>query len=210
MSELTQVYKNTLSKYLPAEALILVFDLIEKHSIHLRITKARRTKLGDYRPKHRAEPHRISINHNLNKYSFLITLIHEIAHLIVHEKYGFKVKPHGIEWKRTYKELMQAFLHLNIFPEDLTSELNKFLINAKASSHSSTVLVRLLRKYDEQDLVGIPIEELDINSSFKTLNDKHFKILEKRRKRYKCLNLQNNKLYLFDPLVQVIPINNAD
>lgn len=210
MSEYIQVYKNTLSKYLPSDALTLVFELIERYRVHLRISKARRTKLGDYRPTHRGEPHRISINHNLNKYSFLITLIHEIAHLIVHEKYGFKVKPHGVEWKRAYKELMQPFLDLDIFPGDLNSELSRFLKNAKASSHSSSELVRLLRAYDVERLPGIPIEELDINSSFKTLNDKHYKVIEKRRKRYKCLNLQNNRLYLFDPLVQVIPLNNVD
>lgn len=210
MSEHTQVYKNTLSKYLPDEAIMPVFELIEQHHVQLRISRARRTKLGDYRPTHRGEPHRISINHNLNKYSFLITLIHEIAHLVVHERYGFKVKPHGVEWKMAYKELMQPFLTLNIFPPDLNRVLNKFLKNAKASSYSSTELVRLLRAYDEEQLPGIPIEEIAINSIFKTLNNQQYKVIEKRRKRYKCLNLDNRRLYLFDPLVQVIPLNNVD
>lgn len=210
MSEHSQVYKNTLSKYLPAEAIKAVFDLIELHQVHLRISKARSTKLGDYRPTHKGEPHRISINHNLNEYSFLITLIHEIAHLVVHKKYGFRVKPHGFEWKITYKELMHPFLVLDVFPNDLHKELNKFLKNAKASSYSSTALVRLLRTYDDEQLPGVPIEEIAINSTFKTINNQHYKVIEKRRKRYKCLNIDNKRLYLFDPLVHVIPLNIVD
>lgn len=210
MSEHSQVYRNTLSKYLPSEALTAVFELIEQYRVHLRISKVRNSKLGDYHPAHRAQPHRISINYNLNKYSFLITLIHEIAHLVAHENSGFRVKPHGEEWKIAYKELMQPFFKLDIFPDDLKKELVHFLKNAKASSCSSTKLVRLLREYDEEPLAGIPIEKIQIDSTFKTFNNKRYKVIEKRRKRYKCLNLDNKKLYLFDPLVQVIPLNTID
>lgn len=207
MSDSIQAIKQTLIKYLPQKAVDYTVSLIVDHKVHLRISKARKTKLGDYRPAMRGMPHRISVNHNLNKYSFLITLIHEIAHLIVQEKHGFRVKPHGKEWKDAYKDLMSPLLNTEVFPIELKNALYRFLKNAKASSYASSELSRMLRKYDENPSIGIPIEELELNTVFKTLNEKPFKILEKRRKRYKCINLQNNKLYLFDPLVQVIPID---
>jgi predicted SprT family Zn-dependent metalloprotease len=36
-----------------------------------------------------------TVNSNLNKYKFLITLIHEISHLVAFEKFGRNIKPHG-------------------------------------------------------------------------------------------------------------------
>jgi predicted SprT family Zn-dependent metalloprotease len=42
--------------------------------------------------------HEITVNSNLNKYKFLITLIHEISHLVAFEKFGRNIKPHGNEW----------------------------------------------------------------------------------------------------------------
>ena len=48
--------------------------------------------------------HRISVNGNLNKYSFLITLIHELAHLLTFTQYKNRVDPHG----RNGREFMAA------------------------------------------------------------------------------------------------------
>ena len=206
MSESTLVYKNILSKYVPANALEPLIELLCKYPVHIRISKARRTKLGDYRPAQKGRPHQISINHDLNQYSFLITLVHEMAHLVAFEKYGRYIKPHGIEWKTTYRSLMEPFMELAVFPEELKLELMKFLKNAKASTFSSTNLGRLIKQYDEDSFAGITVEELPANTCFRTENGKEFRLIEKRRRRYKCLNLSNNKYYLFDTLVQVTPI----
>ena len=97
-------------------------------------------------------------------------------------------------------------MELAVFPEELKLELMKFLKNAKASTFSSTNLGRLIKQYDEDSFAGITVEELPANTCFRTENGKEFRLIEKRRRRYKCLNLSNNKYYLFDPLVQVTPI----
>ncbi|HAD34265.1 MAG TPA: hypothetical protein DCF44_07170 [Chitinophagaceae bacterium] len=44
----------------------------------------------------------MSVNGNLNSYHFLITLLHEIAHMLVWEQFRNRVKPHGLEWKHVF------------------------------------------------------------------------------------------------------------
>lgn len=200
-------YRLILIKYLPENSLNLIFEWIRQYRIHLRITRTRQSKLGDFRAAHNGSPHRISINNNLNKYAFLITLVHEIAHLVVYEKYGNRAKPHGKEWKLVYRNLMNPFILNKVFPDDLEHIIFQYLQNAAASSNTNVLLARVLKKYDSEETPGQYIEELQENCIFKLSNGKIFKKLEKRRKRFKCLNIENGKYYLFDPLARVIPIN---
>jgi SprT protein len=201
-------YQNILQKYLPEKSLDLIFEWIKQYHIHLRITRTRRSKLGDFRQAHNGLPHRISINFNLNKYAFLITLVHEIAHLVVFENYGNRIKPHGKEWKLVYRNLMNPFIIDKVFPDDLEHIIFQSLQNAAASSNTNVLLARALKKYDDEEAPGQYIEELAENCVFKVSNGKVFKKLEKRRKRFKCVNIENGKYYLFDPLARVIPIEN--
>ncbi len=196
-------YNKILEKYLPKQSVDLIFEWINNYKIHLRISRNRRSKLGDFRAAYNGLPHRISINNNLNKYSFLITLVHEIAHLVVFEKYGNRVKPHGKEWKITYRNLMNPFLLDHVFPDNLSNIIYQFMQNASASSNTNLLLARALKEFETEGEPGMPIENLEENSIFKISNGKVFKKLEKRRKRFKCLNLENRKYYLFDPLTRV-------
>lgn len=166
--------------------------------------------MGDYRPAHKGHPHRISINHNLNTYSFLITLIHEVAHLVVFENFGPRVRPHGKEWKYCFQEIMEPYLSLGIFPYDVQTALKIYLKNPSASSNANLTLARVLKKYDSGDEKGIFIEELPERSQFKIHNGKTFERLEQRRKRIKCLCMDNKKMYLFDPLTKVFPLTSSE
>ena len=76
---------EVLLKYLPEHAVEPVFELIKTNSVHLKIVNERVTRHGDYR-RHPSGKHQITVNANLNKYRFLITLVHEIAHLAAFEK----------------------------------------------------------------------------------------------------------------------------
>jgi len=201
-----QKYREILQKYLPEAAVEEVYESIVRYKIHLRITKNRSTKLGDYRPVHKGQPHRISINHNLNPYAFLTTLIHEIAHLVVFENYDHRVRPHGKEWKYCFREIMQPYFGLEIFPYEVKTALHNYLKNPSSSSNANLTLSRILKKYDNDSGDCIFIEELPEKSRFKIQNGKTFERLEQRRKRIKCLCLDNKKLYLFDPLTKVIPL----
>jgi hypothetical protein len=197
--------KEVLSRYLPPRAVDRVLQWIREHRIHFRISKSRRTKLGDYRPPIRHTNHRISINHDLNPYSFLITFVHELAHLRIFEKYRTSVLPHGKEWKEEFRELMQIFLDDHIFPKEIEDVLKKSIRQSKASSTSDIALSRALSAYD-QVTAKHKIEELETGAVFRTNNGRKFRKGAKIRTRYKCLNLQNNRYYLFNPLTPVEPV----
>lgn len=199
-----KTYKEILQDYIPEESVLAVLDFLNISNVQLKITKSRSTKLGDYRPPIRSKFHRISINHDLNKYHFLITLIHEFAHLNTWEAYNRKVKPHGKEWKQTYRELMAPYLNETVFPEDILNILFKFLKNPTSSS-VDTELTKKLREYDTGKAY-FTLEELPDDSIFKIHNGIIFKKLERIRKRYKCKRMDNNRIYLISPIMEVVPV----
>lgn len=197
--------KKILNNYLPAAAVEMVFNRIKSKNVHLKITRNRKTKFGDYRPPVYHSNHRISVNHNLNPYAFLITFIHEYAHLLVFEKYKNRVSPHGKEWKRIYQLLMEEYIDVGIFPDELIRVLIKSIQNSKASHSSDLELSRILQRYDTT-VTQIRVEDLPANTIFKANNGKCFIKGEKQRIRYKCKCLDNDRLYLFHPLTPIIPI----
>jgi len=198
-------YKEILDKYLPDKTSSIVSEWISTFGIYLRITGSRSTKLGDYYPPIRNNYHRITINHDLNKYAFLITFVHEMAHLIVWVQNKNRVKPHGKEWKLEFKQLMDPFFELEVFPSDIKNALMKYLRNAKASTVSDLELSRVLRNYDVNN-TQILLENILCDAVFKLRNGRTFKKGEKLRKRYRCMCLNNKRIYLIDPLVEVIPV----
>ncbi len=198
-------YEGILNKYLPDHTSKIISEWISKYSIYLRITKSRSTKLGDYYPPTKYRTHKITINHDLNKYAFLITLVHEIAHLLVWEKHKNRTKPHGTEWKIEFKNLMDMFLRMDVFPADIRGSLANYLENAKASTISDIELSRILSKYNINN-TKILLENIPDNSVFKLKNGKIFRKGEKLRKRYRCICLNNKRLYLINPLVEVFPV----
>ncbi len=194
--------KEILKQYLPEKSINQVMKWIVQKKVHLKITRNRSSKLGDYRPPITHPNHRISINHNLNSYSFLITFVHEMAHLNVWESHQNTVAPHGIEWKTEYRKLMKVVLKNNVFPVDIHEVLLQSIINSKASSSADIKLSRVLKKYDEHN-AGTHLEDLPDDSLFKTENGNVFKKGKKQRTRYLCLNIENKRQYLFHPLTPV-------
>ena len=82
-----------LSNYIPHETVDECTSWIIQKNIHLKITRGRASKFGDYKPLERGKGHHISVNHDLNKYAFLITFVHEVAHLHTFTKYPFRHEP---------------------------------------------------------------------------------------------------------------------
>ena len=192
-----------LNSFLPPGTYHAVEEYLRVYKIHLTITRHRKSILGDYRHRTHFNNHRISVNGNLNKYSFLITLLHEIAHLLTFEKYGNRAVAHGAEWKTIYASLLKQFVESKIFPADIEIELFASLKNPAASSCAEDDLIRILRRYDGNRNGFKLVEEIPVNSLFKLGDGKVFKKGEKQRKRFKCVEVRTGKIYLFSPVYEV-------
>jgi SprT protein len=198
----TEAPLEAIKRYIPDKAAQLVLDYLNLHKVHLTITKERKSVLGDYRHATTYNNHRISVNGTLNKYSFLITLIHELAHLITFTQYKNRVDPHGKEWKRIYGVMLKDFLDPEIFPPDLLHFLNVSLHNLPASSCSDEKLMRVLKKYDKGNGLVL-VEQIDEGKLFDAGKGKLFRKGKKLRKRYQCIEMATGKLYLFSPIYEV-------
>lgn len=198
-----QVPMGQLADYLPENTFEPVLKYLNHYKVHLTIAKNRASVLGDYRHKLNTEHHRISVNGNLNKYAFIITLLHELAHLVTFEQYGRRVTAHGREWKNNYGQLLAQFIEKKIFPADIEAELKHSLHNPGASTCSEEGLQRILYKYDEQKDHYFLIEALPAGALFALPDGRIFKKGKKRTKRYECTEMKTGRTYLFSPIYEV-------
>lgn len=192
-----------LAQYMPATAAPIIGKWIDYFQCEFKISKSRATKLGDYRHPFKSEGHKISVNNNLNPYAFLVTTVHEFAHLLTWNEYKNKVKPHGTEWKNNFKRMMKPFFDQQVFPEDIHQVIVAYLNNPAASSCTDLSLARALKKYDA-NLATTRIEELPLHTIFVLKDGRKFKKGERIRKRYRCVCLDNGNIYLFNPLAAVL------
>ncbi|MFE3868475.1 SprT-like domain-containing protein [Flavobacterium sp. LS2P90] len=192
---------ETLLRYIPEHAVKPVFELIVANQVHLKIVNERQTRHGDYR-KGLSGKHEITVNSNLNKYKFLITLIHEISHLVAFEKFGRNIKPHGNEWKYSFQRLMIPYIRPEIFPNHLLPLLARHFKNPTASSDTDATLALALKQFDQQNDKNY-VFEIPYGSVFRIQNGKIFKKIAVRTKRFECLEMSSGKTYLFNPNAEV-------
>ncbi|MCC7302282.1 MAG: SprT-like domain-containing protein [Bacteroidia bacterium] len=190
-----------LEKYIPEQAADLIARWIYRYDFKLKIKRSRSTKYGDYRPRLPGRNHQISVNNDLNRYSFLLTLVHEIAHLTATEKYGYTSAPHGREWKHEFRILMQPFFAMGIFPDDVHRAVLNYLKNPAATSCSDLQLQRVLHRYNKE-VPPLHLEEMPEGAEF-IYRNRRFTKGACRRKRYECREKKSGKTYLFSPLTPV-------
>ena len=204
-----QKIADVLSKYLPGEAVETCSEWIVSKNIHLKITRERASKYGDYRPMPAGRGHRITVNHDLNPYSFLVTFVHEVAHLETYTKYSHRHDPHGKEWKHEFRQLLQDFINREIFPGDIKNALLKYIQNPAASSCSDHDLLRALKKYDQRSEEVFHLEDLPENSVFSMYQSNSqlvFKKGHKIRTRFQCLELNSKRIYFVSAIADVVKI----
>lgn len=196
-----------LQSYLPPNTYDKVLQFLMQYHVHLTIAKERKSILGDYRHRTYDKNHRISVNGNLNVYSFLITLLHELAHLLTFEEWGHRVSAHGREWKTIFGQLLSQFVAEKVFPADIEKALLQSIDNPAASSCADVTLLRVLKKYDDAKSQLKLVEELAEGAQFKTGDGRVFQKGERLRKRFKCMEVKTGKLYLFSPVYEVSPLS---
>jgi len=203
---------NLISKvaeiYFPQGAFPIVSDLLEPHNLEIKIVKSRTTKFADFNPSDKKNKlPLITINNNLNPYSFLLTLLHEFAHYLVWKDGHLYAKPHGRTWKNHYSELVQKTLKEEIFPENLSHLITKHIQNPRATSCTDINLYRKLSTFDTES-AGVFIDDIPDGAYFQT-RDKQIYCKEKKvRKLILCTNHKKRKKYLFSPIYKVFPMKN--
>ena len=185
---------STLQHHIPASAVEYCFNLWLKYKFVFTLRKARITKVGDFTFRSGQIP-RITVNSDLHPYSFLITYVHEVAHLEAHSIFGHRVEAHGEQWKKTFQQLMSPVLSEEIFPVELLSVLRRHMANPKASSFSDSELTAALRKFDKSQSAVILLSQLPEGSVF-GLNGRWFKKGKLKRTRVMCREVNTKRDYL--------------
>jgi len=196
---------KVLEKFLPEKALPYLKIWFGSYPCHLKITKNRNSKLGDYR-KLPDKSHQITVNGTLEPQLFFFVLTHELAHLIAFEKYGRRISPHGAEWKQTFREMLLE--SLTVYAEDLRPIIQKFSKSPKANFMASPDLVKYFHVPKEDDEQTF-IENLKKGELFEYKKE-IFVIEETTKKRYLCKNIKSSRKYYFRNLAQVKKLKSED
>ncbi len=194
------VFQNTISRYVPEATVSYCSELWLLYKFRFIVKKKRASKLGDYTYNRLLNQHTITVNGDLNPYAFLITYLHEVAHLLTSSRFGFRVKPHGEEWKSCFKEVLYPILKEEVFPANVIAPLFDYISDPKATSCSDMDLLKALGEHDEHKLAFLT--DVKLSETFR-FNKKYFRKDSVVRTRAICTELGTNKKYYVPLAAQV-------
>jgi SprT protein len=184
-----------LQGHLPGPACTYCFSLWQTTPFELKLTRSRQTKVGDFTSRKNIAQPRITINSDLNPFLFLLTYIHEVAHLHVYLRFGHRVDPHGDQWKNLFKQLMEPLLQKDVFPEEILHHLCPHMANPKASSFADADLTRVLRSFDKNADQYTSLSDIPEGSIFH-FQGRYFKKGKMKRTRVLCSEVKTRRKYL--------------
>ena len=198
---------NSFFDHFPPKVAEYCFQLWHDYPFDFIVSKSRHSKLGDYRFSPQ-KGHQITVNRNLNSYAFLVTYLHEVAHLLTYLTYKNKVLPHGEEWKNSFRTIFEPILEEDLLPDELINVLKSYLVNPSATSTGHGPLVDVLKTYDASNS-SITLHALPENQIFLLKNLALIKG-KLRRTRYFCKEANTGKLYLVAKNAQVTPLESNE
>jgi len=205
MTDKRAAFAGVFTRYVPQEAVNWCVDRVFEHSIQVKITRSRNSKLGDYRHPFGGKGHRITINHDLNPFTFLVVYAHEVAHLICWVRHRNQVPPHGKEWQTIFSELLRELIALQCFPDEISGYLERRGNTLAASSCADSELYELLRNYDKPNSLVL-LKDIPQGGYFKMKGGRVFQKGPRQRTRYKCLEQGVPGLYLIHGTAEVLPV----
>ncbi len=195
--------REILQQKVPAEAAEYCYKLWEENPFSFTIARTRSSCFGNYILRNGS--HKITVNHDLNTYAFLLTYIHEVAHMhtqLQKTNPRKKIQPHGIEWKYNFQKLMQPVMQQSIYPEIILKPLTEYMTNPAASSVGYAPLQEALRSFDERQEEGIPLSQVLDNQWFE-FRKAIFQKLEMRRTRVLCVERKSKRRYTIMAVAKV-------
>jgi SprT protein len=186
--------ESVIRLHLPEAARAYCYDLWARYPFRLSLRKSRQTKVGDFICRTGQSPH-ITINSDLHPYLFLITYVHEVAHLVVHRVHGNHTEAHGQEWKDIFRDLLSPVMTEEIFPKDLLRRLRIHMKNPKASSFSDGELTQILRTYDPKWSSSVILSDIPDGSMF-GLKGRWFRKGPLQRTRFLCTEVKSKRKFL--------------
>jgi len=191
---------------LPEAAAGYVGELLARHPVDLRVVPRRSTKLGDHRPPTPATPwHRITVNEDLNRYAFLVTLLHELAHLTTHVEHRSRrrLRPHGREWQGHFARIIEPVVTAKLVPGDLITALRTVVARPRAATCSDRRLLLALSCYDPVDTGLTRVEQLESGDLFQLETGRRFIRGARLRSRYRCIEAATGVEYRVHGLARV-------
>lgn len=202
-----------LGPLLPSGTEAYVAGLLAQQACDIRLTRPRRTKLGDHRPPGHGRPaHRISINDDLNPFAFLTTLLHEIAHAVTWERHERgrrrrrRLRPHGVEWRGEYAAIMEPVVAMGVLPDDVAAALAGSLTRPAAATCSDRGLLLALGRYDQVDARLVRVEEIAVGGWFRLDTGAVFRAGRPLRTRRQCFEARTGTEYRVHGLARVEPV----
>ncbi len=192
--------KKILAQYISENALTYCTTLSNNYTFKFDLSFNRKTKFGHYKYWPQTKSHTISINKGLSKELFLVTYIHELAHLDVILTYGRKVMPHGKEWKATFRSLMAPLLSHSIFDTNLLSALALHLKKPRASLSADPRLWAIL--FPSKNKNSLSVKDINEGEDF-IFKKRLFKKVKSRRTRALCYEAKSGNNYLIPLLAEI-------
>lgn len=187
--------ENSLKPFLPeGTAPLYCMQIAGIRGINFKLTRERLSKHGDYRSHVHPWRHQISINITLPPFHFLVTLLHETAHLMVHEHYKDHGEPHGPRWSRAFSGIIVPYMQPGVLPQKLAHALHNHVANGYATTTGDPLLLAIFRELDGTALSVITLETIPTGSIF-ALKGQLFRKGEKLRTFFKCHSLTHGKDY---------------
>ncbi len=194
---------KAIAPYIPEGWNAAVIAMLSTGPMLVRVVRRRQTKHGDHRFTDGFSI--ITLNGTENRWQFVLTLLHEVAHAHVAHGVSPRAAPHGREWKGAYRQLLHD--HHPLFPPDLAAPLMDYARNPLYATDAHPALAAALRKHDTMDLRST-VQELAPGQWF-SLDGKTVMVKERLlRKWFQCTTMDGRVLRV-PPTARVQALSSA-